>query len=295
MLVLAAISPVATSFAQNIYIYRTNKLAGAALSVNISINGMDNFALYEKNGLKLEHYTKGSIELRTAVEVFSGVNEWISTDSFEVAEGSDLYIEVVPTLSSVSARAVANASVNRLEFSTWKYPEFELHFRPRIVNQVVKNTEEPNATNGQGNEPNSDRVRVRVTNNMPVIDTVAVVGKPSELCDGSMNDGRELAEFTAAELIGVYTVIGNRHVTKTVPDQNTGYGTQVGDDLALEVGCELGAQAIVIVSYGCLQGQARIQLKLVDCATAENYWSATGIDASELELLDAVLDSLRNQ
>ena len=61
-----------------------------------------------------------------------------------------------------------------------------------------------------------------------------------------------------------------------------------------KVGGESGAQAIVLVSYGCLQGQARTQLRLVDCATAENYWSATGIDASEPELLDAVLNELRS-
>lgn len=286
LLALAAISSMATGFAQNIYIYRPNKVGGAALNVKVSINGLDHFALYEKNGLKLEEYGKPTIELYTSVEVFSGVNEWTSTDTFEVPEGSDVYIEVLPTLSSVSVRAVANASVNRLEFSTWKYPEFEQHFRPRIVNQVAKNTEEPTATSAQGSEPNPDRVRVRVAENMPAIGTIAVVGKPSEMCDGSLNDGRELAEFTAAELIGVYTVVGNRHLTASAP--------QVDDAWVIEEGCMSGAQAVVIASYGCLQNQTRIQLKLVDCTTAENYWSATGIGASELELLDAVIDSLRN-
>ncbi len=61
-----------------------------------------------------------------------------------------------------------------------------------------------------------------------------------------------------------------------------------------KVGGESGAQAIVLVSYGCLQGQARTQLRLVDCATAENYWSATGVGASELELFDALLNDLRS-
>ena len=287
LLVLAAIGSLASGFAQNIYIYRPNKVGGAALNVKVSINGLDHFALYEKNGLKLEAYEKHTIELRTVVEVFSGVNEWTSTDTFEVTEGSDLYIEVLPTLSSVSLRALGNAAVNRLEFSTWQYPEFEQHFRPRIVNQVVKKAEEPQGTSAQGSEPTSDRVRVRVAENMPAIGTVAVVGKPSEMCDGSINDGRELAEFTAAELIGVYTVLENRHLTASTP--------QVDDSWLVEAGCTTGAQAVVVASYGCLQGQTRTQLKLVDCATAESYWSATGIGASELELLDAVLDSLQDQ
>jgi hypothetical protein len=287
LLVLAAVGSWGNGFSQNIYIYRPNKVGGAALNVKVSIIGLDGFALYEKSGLKLEAYEKRTIELRTIVEVFSGVNEWTSTDTFEVTEGSDLYIEVLPTLSSVSLRAVGNASVNRQEFSTWQYPEFEQHFRARIVNQVVKTTEEPHAASAQGATPNSDRVRVRVAGNMPVIDTIAVVGKPSELCDGSMNDGRELAEFTAAELIGVYTVVGNRHLTVSP--------MQVDDSWVIETGCTSDAQAVVLASYGCLQGQTRIQLKLVDCATAENYWSATGVGASELELFDALLNDLRKR
>lgn len=286
MLVLAAFVSVATGFAQSIYIYRPNKVGGAALNVKVSINGLDDFALYEKNGLKLEDYGKPTIELHTRVEVFSGVNEWSTTDTFEIPAGSDVYIEVLPTLSSVSVRAMANASVNRQEFSTWKYPEFEQHFRTRIVNQVVKNTEEPGTTSAQGSESGADRVRVRVAEQMPAINTVAVVGKTSEMCDGSLNDGRELAEFTAAELVGVYTVVGNRHPTSSV--------AQLDDSWAVEAGCTSGAQAVVVASYGCLQGQTRIQLKLVDCASAEIHWSASGVGASELELLDAVLNSLRN-
>ena len=48
------------------------------------------------------------------------------------------------------------------------------------------------------------------------------------------------------------------------------------------------ALGTVLASYGCLQGETKLQVKLVDCSTSDLYWSATGLDVSAFDLMDAL-------
>ncbi len=65
-------------------------------------------------------------------------------------------------------------------------------------------------------------------------------------------------------------------------------GLLLEDSDFAQAGCLAGAQGTVLASYGCLQGETKIQVKLVDCSTSDLYWSATGLDVSAFDLMDAL-------
>ena len=65
-------------------------------------------------------------------------------------------------------------------------------------------------------------------------------------------------------------------------------GLLLEDSDFAQAGCLAGAQGTVIVSYGCLQGKTKLQIKLVDCSTSDLYWSAIGLDVSAFDLMDVL-------
>jgi hypothetical protein len=130
-------------------------------------------------------------------------------------------------------------------------------------------------------------IRVRISESMPDISKVAVIGKESELCNGSIDDGQGLAELVEGELIGLYGVVERKHLEDILDEQRLAMGGLVLEDTDFaQAGCLAGAQGTVLASYGCLQGKTKIQVKLVDCSTSDMCWSATGFEVSEFELLD---------
>ena len=136
---------------------------------------------------------------------------------------------------------------------------------------------------------NSDNIRIRVSNAIVDISKVAVIGKESTLCDGTIDNGQGLAELVEGELLGLYGVVERRHLEDILNEQRLAMsGLILEDSDFADAGCLAGAQGTVLASYGCLQGKTKLQVKLVDCSTSDLYWSATGFDVSEFDLLDAL-------
>jgi len=139
------------------------------------------------------------------------------------------------------------------------------------------------------NESASNNIRIRVSGKGISILKVAVIGKESNLCNGSIDDGQGLAELVEGELLGIYGVVERKHLEEIIDEQRLAMsGLLLEDSDFAQAGCLAGAQGTVLASYGCLQGETKIQVKLVDCSTSDLYWSATGIDVSAFEVLDAL-------
>ena len=134
-----------------------------------------------------------------------------------------------------------------------------------------------------------DNIRIRVSGNGNSILKVAVIGKESNLCNGFVDDGQGLAELVEGELLGIYGVVERKHLEEILDEQRLAMsGLLFEDSDFAQAGCLAGAQGTVLASYGCLQGETKIQVKLVDCSTSDLYWSATGLDVSAFEVLDAL-------
>lgn len=135
----------------------------------------------------------------------------------------------------------------------------------------------------------NDNIRIRMSDKDHSIQRVAVVGKEGELCNGSVDDGQGVSELVEGELLGVYEVVERKHLEEILQEQRLAMtGLILEESDFARAGCLAGAQGTVIVSYACLQDKTKLQVKLVDCSTSDLFWSATGIDVTEFELLDAL-------
>ena len=149
--------------------------------------------------------------------------------------------------------------------------------------------------NRNDDSQDGQNIRVRIGNISAEIEKVAVIGKSGETCDGIENDGLGLAELVEGELLGIYGVVERKHLESILNEQRLALnGLILEDSDFATAGCLAGAQGTVLASYGCLQGETKIQVKLVDCSTSELYWSATGIDVSAFELMDKLRRELSN-
>ena len=147
----------------------------------------------------------------------------------------------------------------------------------------------------QKNSASNNNIRIRVSDHSADISKVAVIGKESNLCDGSTDNGQGIAELVEGELLGIYGVVERKYLEQILDEQRLAMSGLLLDDTDFaQAGCLAGAQGTVLVSYGCLQGKTKLQIKLVDCSTSDLYWSATGFDVSEFDLLDALRKELSN-
>jgi hypothetical protein len=143
-------------------------------------------------------------------------------------------------------------------------------------------------------ENTNDDIRIRVSESLFEISKVAVIGKESTLCDGTIDDGQGISELVEGELLGIYGVVERKHLEEILDEQRLAMsGLLLEDSDFTQAGCLAGAQGTVLASYGCLQGKTKLQVKLVDCSTSDIYWSATGLDVSEFDLLDALRSKLK--
>ena len=162
------------------------------------------------------------------------------------------------------------------------YQEFKKTFEEEMANKEDNESKYEKPTSSS-----NSNIRVRVSSSGQEISKVAVIGKASELCNGSLDDGQGLAEVVEGELLGIYGVVERKHLEDILDEQRLALGGLVLEDTDFaQAGCLAGAQGTVLASYGCLQGKTKIQVKLVDCSTSDMCWSATGFEVSEFELLD---------
>ena len=185
------------------------------------------------------------------------------------------YYEPIPNhVTSFDLRTSNPTKTSYLEF-------FDIKLPPRSNNISETNSNE--------------NIRIRIAESEANIDKVAVIGKESKLCDGTEDDGQDLAELVEGELLGIYGVVERKHLKEILDEQRMAMsGLLLEDSDFAQAGCLAGAQGTVLVSYGCLQGKTKLQIKLVDCSTSDLYWSATGIGVSEFDLLDALRIELSN-
>lgn len=163
--------------------------------------------------------------------------------------------------------------------------QFEIY---KKQDKAIQENETP-AFVKKNNESASNNIRIRVSGKGASISKVAVIGKESNLCDGSVDDGQGLAELVEGELLGIYGVVERKHLEEILDEQRLALsGLLFEDSDFAQAGCLAGAQGTVLASYGCLQGETKIQVKLVDCSTSDLYWSATGVDVSAFEVLDSL-------
>lgn len=132
-------------------------------------------------------------------------------------------------------------------------------------------------------------VSIRMAVDAAPVNQIAVIGKASQHCDGRPDDGAGLAALVEGELIEFYRVVNRTHLQSILQEQQLVLTGLVLDDAQFATaGCLAGAEATVIASYGCLNQNEQVQLKLVNCATSDIIWSAIGMNVTELELLDSL-------
>tara|TARA_Y100000589_G_C27027225_1_gene577437 strand:- start:107 stop:778 length:672 start_codon:yes stop_codon:yes gene_type:complete len=139
------------------------------------------------------------------------------------------------------------------------------------------------------NSYDSKNIRIRVSEHSSTIAKIAVIGKDGILCNGSSDNGQSLAELVEGELLGIYGVVERKHLEEILDEQRLAMsGLLLEESDFAQAGCLAGAQGTILASYGCLQGETKLQVKLVDCSTSDLYWSATGLDVSAFDLMDAL-------
>lgn len=144
------------------------------------------------------------------------------------------------------------------------------------------------------NKALNNNIRIRMSDSVIDISKIAVIGKESTLCDGTIDDGQGISELVEGELLGIYGVVERKHLEEIINEQRLAMsGLLFEESDFAQAGCLAGAQGTVLASYGCLQGKTKLQIKLVDCSTSDLYWSATGVDVSEFDLLDALRNELK--
>lgn len=181
-------------------------------------------------------------------------------------------------------------SAGEIDFITIQIDESEEGNSAKIIeNKVLSESSVDTSTGNSNSKTLKQNIRVRVAENKFHLSKVAVIGKEANLCDGSKDDGQSLAELVEGELLGIYGVVERRHLEEILNEQRLAMsGLLLEDSDFAQAGCLAGAQGTVIATYGCLQGQTKVQIKLVDCSTSDLYWSATGVNVSEFDLLDAL-------
>ena len=140
------------------------------------------------------------------------------------------------------------------------------------------------------------RISFRITDETIEINKVAVISQPGRNCDNSINDTQSVAELIEGELIGIYGVVERTNLERILDEQRLAMsGLLLEESDIAEAGCLSGANGTIIVTFGCIDDKPKLQIKLVDCSTADLYWSATGIDVSVLELMEKVREGLLNK
>jgi len=139
------------------------------------------------------------------------------------------------------------------------------------------------------NVETSEDIMITVSPAQNRIKDIAVFGRESKLCDGSIDDGISLGEVIEMGLLGIYNVVERRYLNQILEEQKLAMSGLILEDSELAVaGCLAGAQGTVIASYGCIQDKRKILVKLIDCSSSELLWSAVGLDVSEFDLVKAI-------
>ena len=143
------------------------------------------------------------------------------------------------------------------------------------------------------NNNDENRIMINFSKADISINKIAVFGKESELCNGTKNDGSALAEVIEMGLLGIYNVVERKHLNQILDEQRLAMSGLILDDSDFaSAGCLAGAQGTILASYGCIQEQTKIIVKLVDCSTSDLYWSAIGLGVSEFELINELRQRL---
>ena len=142
----------------------------------------------------------------------------------------------------------------------------------------------------------SPDVSIRMAQDPAPVNQIAVIGKASQHCDKRQDDGTGLAALIEGELLEFYRVVDRTHLEAILKEQQLALTGLVFDDAQFATaGCLAGAEATVIASYGCLNQNEQIQLKMVNCTTSDLIWSAIGLNVTELELMDSLRLRLRGE
>tara|TARA_Y100001954_G_scaffold71374_1_gene78222 strand:+ start:958 stop:2031 length:1074 start_codon:yes stop_codon:yes gene_type:complete len=126
------------------------------------------------------------------------------------------------------------------------------------------------------------------------VKTIAVIPLEGQDCKGNKVSGDDLASYAEGSLLGLYNIVERRYLETVLDEQQLALSGILFEESAVEAGCNIGAQGIIFIEYGCLTNQETIQLKLVDCQTSELYWSATGTNVSGQQILTEIRKELLN-
>jgi hypothetical protein len=122
------------------------------------------------------------------------------------------------------------------------------------------------------------------------IESIFVVGMPSELCDGNTSDSEGMAEYVSTRLLGTYEILERKHLISVFDEHKLGMSGLLDENTIVEAGLLNGAEGIVICQESCLDGQLLKSVKLVDCTNGNTLWAASGIDAFMKDLIKVILN-----
>ena len=226
-------------------------------------------------------YTHGDDALRREVNY-----------KISLLSGSKTRIQSVPQHAIKSTRCTGEATLQGGDLLLVRADSRTFRIYGRGEVKRLESDYEEEQTMGAESAPSvttNDNIRIRMSDKDHSIQRVAVVGKEGELCNGTVDDGQGVSELVEGELLGVYEVVERKHLEEILQEQRLAMTGLVFEESDFaRAGCLAGAQGTVIVSYACLQDKTKLQVKLVDCSTSDLFWSATGIDVTEFELLDAL-------
>lgn len=130
------------------------------------------------------------------------------------------------------------------------------------------------------------------TNNFQTIGKVAVVSPAGIDCRGNERQGKDLASYLESALLGMYGMVERRNLREVLDEQELALSGLMYEQTTIEAGRNLGAQGIIFAEFGCVDGVETIHAKLVDCESAELYWSCTGYGVTTVEFVKRLKSEL---
>ena len=88
-----------------------------------------------------------------------------------------------------------------------------------------------------------------MSNNKIAINKVAVIGQPGENCEWPMWFEDD-----------IYGIVERKHLEQILDDKGAMSGLILDESNFADAGCLAGAQGTVLVSYGCIDNQNKLQI-----------------------------------
>lgn len=124
------------------------------------------------------------------------------------------------------------------------------------------------------------------------INSVFIIGLPSQGCDGVKTQGEGLVQIASLKLMPHFKILERSNLDAVLEEQKLSVSGLTDESTLLSLGKLEGSEGIIFCQESCISGKSIQTVKLLDCNTGEQQWIASGFGEDPLILMDAVIQEL---